>query len=65
MTMWACVLTFDNGNTSPMYSQTYDGILQAISDMIKTWNAPIREIHLHRMVNARQIKQGRIDEYVR
>ena len=63
--MWACVLKFENGNSSPMYSQSKDGLWMAIDYVIKTWNAPVREIYFHRMDSVREIKQGRINQYVK
>lgn len=63
--MWGCVLVFDNGNTSPLYSRTYEGIWNAINDMIRQWKAPVKEIHFHRMDSVREIKQGRLGQYVK
>ena len=63
--MWACVMKFENGNTSPLYAKSYEGIWQAITDMIRVWKAPVKELHFHRMDSVMEIKQGRVGQYVK
>lgn len=46
-----------------MQSNTLDGIMQAVHDVVYVWKAPVTSIGLMR-IQADQIKQGRACEYV-
>ena len=60
---WQCVIVFANGNSSTIGANRFDSIISAVTDTIYTWNAPVKEFHIHK-INANRIKQGRVLECV-